>query len=447
MVQGTGGHRPQPALGDGHRRRGVSARAEAPGRPPSPIRLDPAPDSSVALLREGYNFIPTRCRRFGSDLFQTRLMLKRAVCMTGADAARQFYRPDQFTRRGGMPQSTFALIQDNGSVMALDGEAHRWRKAMFLSLVEPAALQRLAIATAAEWRARVRLWPGMAEVVMLEEAQLALCAAVCAWAGLSLTGREVRRRMQEFAAMVDGTGSVGPRNWRGHWMRSGTERWMRNTIRRIRSGEIAAAEGSAAEVVARHRDRAGRLLDVRVAAVELINVLRATVANARYVVFGALALHEHPECREALRDSDDAAMEQFAHEVRRFYPFIPFIGGRVLQPFEWRGHGFAQGDWVLMDLYGTNRDPRAWDAPDAFRPERFRNWDGNPYTFVAQGAGDFAAGHRCPGEWITVAQMKAMLAVLAHEVRYAVPPQNLAVDLRRMPALPESRFIVTQAKC
>lgn len=44
-------------------------------------------------------------------------------------------------------------------------------------------------------------------------------------------------------------------------------------------------------------------------------------------------------------------------------------------------------------------------------------------------------------------QMKAILAILAHEVRYAVPPQNLAVDLRRMPALPESRFIVTQAKC
>lgn len=361
----------------------MSTQAEAPDRTSGPIRRDPAPDSSIALLREGYGFIPTRCRQYGSDLFETRLMLKRAVCMTGADAAWQFYRPDQFTRRGGMPQSTFALIQDNGSVMALDGEAHRWRKAMFLSLVEPAALQRLADATAAEWRVRVRRWPGMAQVVMLEEAQLALCAAVCAWAGLALTSREVRRRMREFAAMVDGTGSVGPRNWRGHWMRSGTERWMRNVIRRIRSGEIAAADGSAAEVVARHRDQAGRPLDVCVAAVELINVLRATVANARYIVFGALVLHQHPECREALREGDEAAVERFVHEVRRFYPFIPFIGGRVLQPFEWRGHGFARGDWVLMDLYGTNHDPRAWDAPDAFRPERFRDWDENPYTFVA----------------------------------------------------------------
>ena len=413
---------------------------------PGPIPRDPAPDSSIALLREGYGFIPTRCRQYGSDLFETRLMLRRAVCMTGADAARQFYRPDQFTRRGGMPQSTFALIQDNGSVMALDGEAHRWRKAMFLSLVQPAALRRLADATTAEWRARIRLWPGRAEIVMLEEAQLALCAAVCAWAGLALDANQVRRRMREFAAMVDGTGSVGPRNWRGHWMRSGTERWMRTLIRRIRSGEVAVAENSAAEVVAQHRDRAGRPLDVRVAAVELINVLRATVANARYVVFGALALHEHPECRGALQGGGDAAMERFVHEVRRFYPFIPFIGARVLQPFEWRGHGFAQGDWVLMDLYGTNHDPRNWDAPDTFRPERFQDWDGDPYTLVSHGAGDHAAGHRCPGEWITVEQMKAMLSVLVHEVRYDVPLQNLVVDLRRMPALPASRLIVTQVQ-
>ena len=423
----------------------VAQDQSTPARP-GPIPCDPAPDSSIALLREGYGFIPTRCRRYGSDLFETRLMLQRAVCMTGADAARQFYRPDQFTRRGGMPQSTFALIQDNGSVMAMDGEAHRWRKAMFLSLVQPEALRRLADATAAEWRARIRLWPGMAEVTMLEEAQLALCAAVCAWAGLALDANQVRRRTREFAAMVDGTGSVGPRNWRGHWMRSGTERWMRNLIRRIRSGEVAVAENSAAEVVAQHRDRAGRPLDVRVAAVELINVLRATVANARYVVFGALALHEHPQCRETLHGGGDAAMERFVHEVRRFYPFIPFIGGRVLQPFEWRGHGFAQGDWVLMDLYGTNHDPRSWDAPDAFRPERFHNWDGDPYTLVSHGAGDHAAGHRCPGEWITVEQVKTMLSILVHEVSYDVPLQNLAIDLHRMPALPASRLVVTRVQ-
>jgi fatty-acid peroxygenase len=31
-------------------------------------------------------------------------------------------------------------------------------------------------------------------------------------------------------------------------------------------------------------------------------------------------------------------------EVRRFYPFFPFVSGRVLTEFAWRGHRFARGD-------------------------------------------------------------------------------------------------------
>ena len=59
---------------------------------------------------------------------------------------------------------------------------------------------------------------------------------MCEWAGLTLTEDEVVQRAREFEAMVEGTGSVGPRNWRGHLLRARTERWMRNVVRRIRAG-------------------------------------------------------------------------------------------------------------------------------------------------------------------------------------------------------------------
>jgi fatty-acid peroxygenase len=150
---------------------------------------------------------------------------------------------------------------------------------------------------------------------------------------------------------------------------------------------------------------------VEVAAVELINVLRPTVANARYMVFIAMALQAHPEWRERLR-AGDTDLEPFVHEVRRFYPFIPFIGGRVLQEFEWRGYRFAKDTWTLIDLYGTNRDPRSWDEPDAFRPERFKNRSIGPFEFIPSGGGDHPTTHRCPGEWITIEQMKTVARLL-----------------------------------
>jgi len=93
------------------------------------IPQDRAPDSTLALLSEGYAFIGNRCRRYGSDLFATRLMLTKAVCMRGAEAAEQFYHPDRFTRLGGIPLTALTLIQDLGSVMVMDGADHRRRKA------------------------------------------------------------------------------------------------------------------------------------------------------------------------------------------------------------------------------------------------------------------------------------------------------------------------------
>src|SRR5215203_5823050 len=58
---------------------------------PPPIPCDRSLDSTPTLLAEGYEFVGNRCRRYGSDLFETRLMLRRAVCATGAEAARVFY--------------------------------------------------------------------------------------------------------------------------------------------------------------------------------------------------------------------------------------------------------------------------------------------------------------------------------------------------------------------
>jgi len=410
------------------------------------IPRDRSFDSTRALLfSEGYEFISNRCRRYRSDLFATRIMLRKAVCMQGSEAAEQFYHPGRFTRRGALPLFALTLIQDLGSVMVMDGEDHRRRKEMFLSLMTSEAIARLAERTAGLWRENARNWENKDRVVLLHEAYVPLCAAICEWTGLKLSNRTIRRRAGEFEAMIEGTGAIGPRNWRGHWKRARTERWMRRIVRRIRSGNMQVPIGSAAYLISTFQDGNGRLLDEKSAAVELINILRPPVANARYIVFAAMALHAHPEWRSKLHHSDDE-LALFVDEVRRYYPFIPLIGGRVLSEFTWRNHIFRQKDWVLFDLYGTNHDPRVWHDPQDFRPSRFREKSFGPYDLVSHGAGDRRITHRCPGEWITVEQMKAVIRVMVREMSYEVPSQDLHIDLSRIPALPNSRFIVSKVK-
>jgi fatty-acid peroxygenase len=96
----------------------------------------------------------------------------------------------------------------------------------------------------------------------------------------------------------------------------------------------------------------------------------------------------------------------------------------------------------MLDLYATNHDPRSFREPDEFRPERFREWNESAFNFIPQGGGDFQNGHRCPGERITIELMKDALEFLVTEVSYEVPVQNLEVRLSRMPALPESGFVI-----
>ena len=407
-------------------------------------RLD-AFDSSVALLREGYGFGARRFARCSSDAFETRLMLRRAVVAFGEEAARQLYEPDRMTRRGALPVTVVTLLQDFGSVQMLDGEALRRRKQMFMSLMTPAGLALFEDLVEGEWRAGIPEWAQAGQVVLFDAVREVLFRAVCAWSGVPLDRREADARTRQFAAMVEGAASVGPRNLRAQVLRHRAERWAGDVIERARSGALEVEEGRAVHAIAWHRDGEGRLLDTKVARVELINVLRPTVAVARFITFAALALRQYPECRAKVI-ADDEYLRWFVQEDRRYYPFFPMVGGRAREGFDWRGRRFPAGSWFLLDIYATNHDPRIWSEPAAFRPERFATWDGDPYSFVPQGGGDHGVTHRCAGEWLTISVMERAVRLLTTAMTYDVPLQDLGVDLSRMPAAPRSGLRISQVR-
>lgn len=402
----------------------------------------PGFDNTVALLSEGYRFIGNRCDELGTDIFSTRLMLQRVVCMRGEAAARMFYQPGRFTRRRAIPPNTLGLLQGHGSAQVLDGEMHRVRKAMMMSLQTPDSRARLVALAEAEWRARFARWPRQRRIILIQEAQAVLCRAACAWAGVPLANAEEEvLRTAEFSSMIDGAGAVGPRNWMGLALRRHTEAWARTHIEAVRMGGPVDPDSPLA-VIAFHRDADGEVLAIEHAAVELINVLRPVVAVARYIVFGALALHGYPEWRPRLAGGSDADMEMFVQEVRRYYPFFPAVGGKALVPFEWQGLRFDKGDWVLLDMYGTHRHPGTWSDGEVFRPERFVGWQSSGFDLIPQGAGDYARDHRCPGDMLTVELTKSALRLLTTEIDYDVPEQDVKIDLSRMPTLPASGFVM-----
>ncbi|TDB83033.1 cytochrome P450 [Actinomadura sp. KC216] len=411
------------------------------------MRLVERLDSTLPLVARPYGLLSSRARRLDRDVYDTRLLLQKTTCMTGADAARVFYDPDLFIRAGAAPRRlSLTLFGENG-VQALDGESHRVRKAMFMSLMTPDARDELRDITSRIWWERIRDWEGRRQVVLFDGVSELLCQAVCAWTGVPVAERHLPAITTLLTALIDAPAAIGPRYLRGRAARKIADRWAAGQIRRARAAAAPAAEGggTALDVIASHRDTDGRLLPPDVAGVELLNVLRPTVAVARFVVFAALALHGNPQWRHRLATEDNPELlEAFVQEVRRFYPFFPLVAARVARDFEWRGHHFPKGRRVLLDLHGTDHDPRLWERPEQFRPERFMGREPDAYSMIPQGGGDHYEGHRCAGEWITKDLMKVAVTALTRWMSYSVPAQDLRVHPWRAPAIPKSRFIVTQ---
>lgn len=410
------------------------------------IPIENVLDNTIALFFEGYLFLPNRFSRYQSNIFETRLFGQTVICIKGEEAARVFYDNSKFQRKGAAPKRVQKTLFGENGVQGLDDGEHRQRKALFMSLMTPERIKILVDLTRRQWQAYSGKWQRMSRVILFEEVQELLCRSACEWAGVPLYEKEVRLRADDFGFMIDAFGAMGPRYWEGRAARWRSECWMKEIIKNIRSGKLNPPEDTAAHAIAWHRDLNGNLLDLQVASVELINIVRPIVAIATYITFGAVALLQFRECRAKLNSDSGRYLEMFVQEVRRYYPFTPFLSAKVRTGFDWNGCHFKPGTMVLFDAYGTDHDDRLWESPQEFRPERFAEREENPYDFVPQGGGDYYEGHRCPGEWITIDLMKSGLDFLVKEMEYSVPEQDLCFSLSRIPSIPRSRFIIADVR-
>jgi fatty-acid peroxygenase len=412
------------------------------GNIPSKLCLD----KTLSLLLEGYLFIPNRRRKYKRNLFQTRLMGRQAVCISGKQAAELFYDQNLFTRRNVIPKRIQETLFGKKSIQTLTGKAHMHRKQMFLSIMSPDKVQKLITIFKQQLPQSFKRLETKNEIILFDEATIILFRAACKWAGVPIENTEIKQRAQDMSSMIDAFGAVGPRHIIGRCARNRSEYWAQALITEVRSGKLIAPTDTALSEIAWHKDLNGRLLCTEVAAVELLNILRPITAIATYITFGALALNKYPNTTSELQAHNEEYLNMFAQEVRRYYPFAPFLGAKVRVNFKWQDYYFKKGTLVFLDIYGTNHDSSIWDKPNAFMPEHFKNRAVGPFDFIPQGGGDYKAGTRCPGEFITVEILKVFLNFMVNDLSYDVPTQDFHYPLNRIPTLPKDKFIINNVK-
>lgn len=402
-------------------------------------------DHTISMKKDGYHFIPGRMEQMQTDIFITRLMGgKKAICITGMDAVKLFYDQDKIARKNAAPGYVKKTLMGMGSIHGLDGEEHKKRRELFLSVLTEETKAELSKVYTTYLDENIGSWESREPVVIYTEIKKALTASVCQWAGIPMPEEELEDKSDQLMALVFGFGNVLAIHEEGKAARKVLEDWMEKVITDVRNGFIQVPEDSAIMKVCEFKDATGKNLDLHIAAVELLNVLRPLVATSIYVTFAALALHDYPMYKEKLLSSGEDYLYMFCEEVRRFYPLTPYLGGLAAKDFEWKGCEFHEGDMVLLDVHGINHSIEVWKSPNQFDPEHFSNLTEDSKKLIAQGAGDMKTSHRCPGEFMVKQLLMDSVNFLAKTITYdVIPEQDLTYDLTKIPTIPKSGIKIT----
>lgn len=391
-------------------------------------------DSTLALVRHGYRFVARECDRLGVDAFRTRLLGHPVTCVRGHDAARLFYDDARFERRDVLPPRILDTLTGRGAVQTLDGTAHHHRKGLLLDVLDREGVDALVDEFRRAWRHHE--WPD--EVVLFDEAAAVLWEAVSRWSGVVEAGAHDAELAGRLVDLFEGAGAVGPRHWRARRSRRMLDDWATTLVREVRRGSHPVDRARPLAQIAAHRDPGGDLVADRVAGVELLNLLRPTVAVSHWIAWLAVVLDQHP--RWAATD-DDARVSAVVNEVRRHAPFFPAALARARRDAVVDGVRIPEGTLAMLDLYATTHHPDLWEDPHRFRPERFLAQAADPDDLVPQGGGDPRTGHRCAGEPATVALLEEATRLLARR-SWHMPAQDLRTTPRRIPARPRSGAVI-----
>lgn len=385
------------------------------------------PDQSLQFLHDGYLFQERLRAARGRDAGDSRplalrLLGKPALLVRGVEGVELFYDDDRMLRHGAMPLPVQGPLFGQGAVHTLDDEAHRARKAQFITIsYDDAQVERFKPLLAAEVDKMVQSLAARPGNVY-DATVLAYGRAALRWAGVPGDDAEIDPWAVRLGEIVDGFAKLSPAHAKAWLNRRRCDDWYKGLIEKTRSGEITPDPQTALAQWAVFTDHEGKQLDAKTAGIELQNSTRPTIAVARFAAFAARALVLHPEFRERIaaetaeRGSllDGPLAIAFAQEVRRVSPFVPMLPAFARKDFTYQGEQVRKGQRVLIDILGTNTDPQEWDEPRRFNPDRFLGVDGEQVAaFVPQGGSSVYTGHRCPGEKIAVTCLSATVAALS----------------------------------
>lgn len=135
-------------------------------------------------------------------------------------------------------------------------------------------------------------------------------------------------------------------------------------------------------------------------------------------------------------------IEAIIKETMRLHPVAPMLSPRMsLEDCKVNGYDIKAGTRIFVNIWTIGRDPKIWEDPDMFRPERFLGKDidvkGQNFALLP-----FGSGRRmCPGYNLGLKVIQSSLANILHGFKWKLPNEMGLEDLNM-----EESFGITTPK-
>lgn len=411
-------------------------------------------------------------RSYGSEVMRITVLRRRVLFFNMPEAiqAVMIGQPEVFERKSPQMRHALEPLLGDGLIIS-DGLVWKARRPVVQGVTHPsrmASLTPVMTGVAEEWRAAWEALPEGAPLDVLEEmgrfaAEVITRAVFGLELGRAATGRVV-------AAFAEYQARIGNLDLASLFDLSDVLPRFQGLLRRP---QVRAIHGVVDDLIAQVLDAGRGESSLLAGMAAMPGMTREAFRNEAITLF--LAGHETtanvmawawfllagaPAAEARLHAELDAVLggrapgfedlprlpwtRAVVEETLRLYPPIPMLAREAAADTEVAGVAVPRGTIAIVSPWVVHRHRRHWEAPDAFRPERFLPGAPPPgrYTYLP-----FSLGPRvCTGAHFGLYEAMIMLATLAQRVRLRPAPGLSVMPVSRLTLRPGAALPMVLAR-
>ncbi len=378
-----------------------------------------------------------RCSERYGEMFTMRFFPsgRRIVVVSGAELVKQVFKAPPEVAPSAAGSSPIASVMGPSSVLTLTGPEHIRQRRLLLPPFHGERMREYEETIVQATRRDIAQWPLGAPMV-LQERTRAITLEVILQAVFGVEAERMDPLRKAVGALfapltlpmllrvaLSRPTQERPKGGLGRALDNLDEVIYAELGRRRAQQEFAERTDNVLSLLLCARDEDGVGMSDAELRDELVTLLLAGhETTATSVAWAIERLVRHPDklarlTAEIDEGESDEYMQAVVHETMRVRPVVPLVVRVLKEPLRVGEHELPIGTRVAPSIWLTNRDPRTYEDPQEFRPERFLDRQPETFSWIPFGGGI----RRCIGASFALLEMKLMLRTILGEMEPSLP--------------------------